>query len=115
MKKNFLKKVGIGTGLGLSLLLPLLVMAQTAGSLITSPSDIKRIIEATFNWLAGVVFTISLIMLLYAAILYMTAGASETTLAKSKTVLIYAIVGLAVAILVYSFRPFIEAFFRGTF
>ncbi|MBI2446266.1 MAG: hypothetical protein HYV51_00390 [Parcubacteria group bacterium] len=117
MNKNFLKKAGIGAGLGLSLLLPLLAMAQVGvpGPIITSPTDITRIITAVFNWLAGIIFVISLIMLFYAAILYMTAGASETTLAKSKTVLIYAIVGLAVAILTYSFRPFLESFFRASF
>ncbi len=116
MKK--INKYAVGTALGISLLLPLLAMAQISGPpgpLITSPKDISTIIIAVFNWLGGIVFTISLIMLIYAAILYMTAGASETTLAKSKTVLIYAIVGLAVAILTYSFRPFIETFFSGRF
>ena len=54
-------------------------------------------------------------MFFYAAVLYMTAGASETALAKSKTVLIYAIIGLAVAILTFSFKPFLETFFRGAF
>lgn len=115
MKKNILKKVGIGAGLGLSLLLPLLAMAQIPGPIITSPTDISRVVAALFNWLGGIIFTIALIMLLYAAILYMTAGTSETILAKSKTVLIYAIVGLAVAILTFSFRPLLETLFRGAF
>ena len=110
MKK--INKYAVGIALGLSLL-PLLAMAQTP--LITSPAGITNIITAIFNWLAGIVFTISLIMFFYAAILYMTAGASETALTKSKTVLIYAIVGLAVAILTFSFRPFLETFFRAAF
>lgn len=112
MKKNIFKKAGIGAGLGLALLLPLLAMAQLPIPIITTPSDISGIIRGVFDWIAGIVFTISLIMLLYGAILYMTAGASETTHAKAKTVVIYAIVGLAVAILTYSFRPFLESFFR---
>ena len=112
MKK--INKYAVGAALGLSLLLPILAMAQTVPTtpLITSPTDIINIIKAVLNWLAGIVLTISLIMLLYAAILYMTSGASETALAKSKTVLIYAVVVLAVAILTYSFRPFLESFFR---
>ncbi len=113
MKK--INKYVVGSALGLSLLLPLLAMAQVPGPIITSPGDITRIVRAIFDWLGGIILTISLIMLFYAAILYMTAGASETTLAKSKTVLIYAIVGLAVAILTYSFRPFLETLFRGAF
>lgn len=115
MKK--INKYAVGAALGLSLLLPLLAMAQQVipGPIITSPSDISRIVRAVFDWLTGIILVISLIMLFYAAILYMTAGASETTLAKSKTVLIYAIVGLAVAILTFSFKPFLETFFRGAF
>ena len=115
MNKSILKKAVVGAGLGLSLLLPLLAMAQVPGPIITSPADVSRIIAAVFNWLSGIILTVSLIMFFYAAILYMTAGASETTLTKSKTVLIYAIVGLAVAILTFSFKPFLETFFRGSF
>lgn len=115
MNKNFIKKVAVGAGLGISLLLPLLAMAQVPGPIITSPADVSRIVKAVFNWLSGIILTVSLIMFFYAAILYMTAGASETVLAKSKTVLIYAVIGLAVAILTFSFKPFLETFFRGAF
>ncbi|OGD25396.1 hypothetical protein A2819_01870 [Candidatus Azambacteria bacterium RIFCSPHIGHO2_01_FULL_40_24] len=113
MKK--VNKYIIGSALGLSLLLPFLTMAQIPGPIITTPTDISRIVNAILAWLSGIILVVSLIMLLYAAILYMTAGASEATLSKSKTVLIYAIVGLAVAILTYSFKPFLETFFRGSF
>ncbi len=103
--------------MGLSLLLPLLAMAQNIlpGPIITSPTNISEIIARIFDWLAGIVFIIALIMFLYAAILYMTAGASETALAKSKTVLIYAIIGLAVAILTFSFEPFLKTIFLRQF
>lgn len=113
MKK--INKYAVGAALGFSLLLPFLAMAQVPGPIITSPTDISRIVSALFNWLSGIILTVSLIMFFYAAVLYMTAGASETALAKSKTVLIYAIVGLAVAILTFSFKPFLETFFRGAF
>ncbi len=115
MKNNILKKVAVGAGFGFSLLLPFLAAAQIPGPIITSPTDISNIILAIFNWLSGIILVISLIMFFWAAILYMTAGASEVTLAKSKTVLIYAIVGLAVAILTYSFKPFLETFFQAAF
>ncbi len=115
LPKNFLKKAGVGVGLGLSLLLPFLAAAQIPGPIITSPTDIANIINAILNWLSGIILVISIIMFFWAAIMYMTAGASETTLGKSKTVLIYAIVGLAVAILTYSFKPFLETFFRAAF
>lgn len=118
MSKNFIKKAGIGVALGLALL-PLLALAQAnsgiPGPLITSPSQINAIILKILNWISALVLTIALIMLLYAAILYLTAGASETVLAKAKSVLLYAIVGIVVAVLTYSVKPFIETFFRGQF
>lgn len=120
MDKNLLiKKIGIGVGLGISLL-PLLVMAQVSvdpkqNALITSPTQIGNIISRTFAWISGIVFTISLIMLLYAAILFLTAGTSEAIHTKAKSTLIFAIVGVAVAILAYSVEPFLVNFFRANF
>lgn len=117
--KKVNKYAVIAASVGLSLL-PFLAMAVdygggVPGPLITSPTDISRIVSAVYNWLGGIILTVSLIMFFYAAILYMTAGASETVHAKSKTVLIYAVVGLAVAILTFSFKPFLQTFFGGNF
>lgn len=118
MNKNFIKKAVVGAGLGLSLILPLIAMAATSVNpqpIIVSSQGIDAIIVSILNWMSAILFTIALIMLLYAAFLYMTAGASEAALGKSKTVLIYAVVGIAVAILSYSVQPFLERFLRGTF
>lgn len=122
MKKDVIKKIGIGVGLGL-FLLPLFVMAAqqqygpsaVPGPIIISPSDISKIISAILTWISAIVFTVSLIMLLYAAILFLTAGASEAIHTKAKSVLIYAIVGVAVAILAYSIKPFLVTLFGANF
>lgn len=109
MKKNIFKKAGLGIALGLTLL-PFLALAQVGqvpGPIITSPTQISELIQRILNWVAGIVMTISLIMLLWAAILFLTAGASETAHSKAKNVLIYAIVGIAIAILAFSFQPLI--------
>jgi len=107
MNKNIFKKASIGIALGLTLL-PFLALAQAGqvpGPLITSPTQISDIVQRALNWIAGIVMTISLVMLLWAAILFLTAGASETAHSKAKNVLIYAIVGIAVAILAFSVQP----------
>jgi len=109
MKKNLLKKIGIGVGLGL-MLLPFMALAQT--TYLTTPTAIGDLITRILNWISGIVFTISLVMLLWSAILFLTAGASETAHGKAKNVLIYAIVGIAVAILAYSIEPFLRTVFR---
>ena len=109
MNKNILKKVGMGVALGLTLL-PFLALAQAGevpGPIITSPTEISDLVQRILNWVGGIVMTISLIVLLWAAILFLTAGASETAHSKAKNVLIYAIVGIAVAILAFSVQPFL--------
>ena len=114
MNKDVFKKVGIGIGIAGLTLFPLLALAQAPqvpGPIITSTPQIISLLDRVLNFLAASVFIIALIMLLWAAILYLTAGASETTHTKARTVLIYAIVGIVVAILTYSVIPFIRNFF----
>jgi len=117
MNKNILKKVGMGVALGLTLL-PFLALAQVGevpGPIITSPTEISDLVQRILNWVGGIVMTISLIVLLWAAILFLTAGASETAHSKAKNVLIYAIVGIAVAILAFSIQPLLTTILRRSF
>ncbi len=114
MKKNILKKAGIGIGLAL-LVLPVFTLNATVHDvtkiLIEKPSDINRIIENVLAWIGGIVLIIALIMLLWAAILYLTAGGSEDRATRAKNYLIYAIVGIVIAILAFSVAPFLTTFF----
>ncbi len=118
MKKNILKKTGVGIGLGLTLL-PFLALAQVGQvptqGIITSPTQISDLIQRILGWVARIVLVIALIMLLWAAILYLTAGGSEERVGRAKNYLIYAIVGIAVAVLAFSVQPFIETVFRRAF
>lgn len=114
MKKNFLKKVGAITTLGLAFF-PLLALAQVPGPIITSPVQVASLLQKVLNFVGAIVMTIALIMLLYAAILFLTAGASETTHEKAKNVLIYAIIGIVVAVLAFSAIPFIQTVLQGQF
>lgn len=115
MNKNFLKKASAGIALGLAFL-PLLVLAQAVpGPIITSPVQVASLLQRVLNFVAAIVLTIALIMLLYAAILYLTAGSSETIHTKAKSVLIYAIVGIVIAILAFSVIPFVQTVLQGGF
>jgi len=120
MNKKIISKIGIGVGAALVALLPVLALAQAQGpvqpvTVIQRPGQISDLLQSILTWVGGIVFTISLIMLLWAAILYLTAGASETAHTKAKNVLIYAIVGIVVAILAFSAQPFIENVLRRQF
>ena len=109
MKKNILKKVGSGMTLGLTLFpfLALAYIGQVPGPIITSPVQISDLVQRILNWVGGIVMTIALVMLLWAAILYLTAGGSEDRATRAKNYLIYAIVGITVAILAFSVQPLI--------
>ena len=114
MNKNILKKASIGIALGLALLpfLALAVGVPTTG-IITRAADITDLASKILAWVGGIVLTLSIIMLLYAAVLFLIAGASETAHTKAKTVLIYAIVGIVVALLAFSVDPFITSILQG--
>jgi len=112
MKKNILKKAGIGMAWGVALF-PLAALAVVGEPIITSPTQISTILTNVLNIVSGVVFTVALIMLLWAAILYLTAGGSEDRVSRAKNYLIYAIVGIAVAVLAFSAEPFLRNFFKG--
>jgi len=114
MNKDIFKKVGIGIGIGLTLF-PLIALAQIPGPILTSPAGIAVLLQKVLNFVAAIVLTIALIMLLYAAVLYLGAGASEAALTKAKSVLIYAVVGIVVAILAYSVIPFVQTVLQGNF
>ena len=110
-------KTGAVVALGLTLL-PLIALAQIGqvpGPIITSPTDIANLVQRILNWFAGIVMTFSLVILLYAAVLYLTAGAAPSQLDKAKNALTYAIIGIVVAIIAFSIQPFIQNVLRGGF
>lgn len=54
------------------------------------------------RWLYTIILVISVFMALYAAILYLTAGGDQNKVKKASSTLIFAIVGIVVAILAFS-------------
>jgi len=118
MKKDFFKKAGIAVSLSVALL-PLLALAQLVSPentpLITKPGDVSTLIANVLGWLGGVIFVIGAIMLLWSAFLYLFAGGSDTNVSKAKSYMIYAIVGIAVAILALAVRPFLINVLGGRF
>lgn len=117
MKEKVFKKAIVGIGLSIALL-PLLALAQAGqvpGPIITSPTDISVLISRILNWVAGIIMTIAVIMLLFSAVMYLTAGGSEERVGKAKSYLLYAIVGIVVAILTFSVQPFITTVLQRSF
>lgn len=87
---------------------PLLAYAQprqppggvTAPSdVYTDPNDWVDLLIAITNWIFYILTFVAVIMLLYAAFLYITAGDDEEKVKKAKNIIIYAVIGLMIALL----------------
>ncbi len=82
---------------------PFLVSAQV----ITSVSQVQTVATNIYTWLLWFFWLITAGFIIWAAMLYVTARGDEEKVKKAKTVLIYAIVAIVVAILATSIRPLI--------
>ncbi len=103
--KSILKKSVFVFGLSMMLLAPL-AMAQ-----FDVPSDSLpaprfqtyggaiSLIEKAANWLLYVVIALAVIFIIYAGFLYLTSGGDEKKTETAKKYIIYAIIGIAIALL----------------
>lgn len=79
-------------------------------------SDPCRLIDQLFNVVklfGNVILVVAIFMILYSGFLFLTGGGNEETLKKAKTILIYALIGLAVAFLATSAKPLIQNLIPG--
>lgn len=67
------------------------------------------------QYFGSAILIVAVAMLLYAGFLFITGGGNEETLKKAKTVLIFALIGLAVAILATSADDIIKNIVGGEF
>lgn len=70
---------------------------------------ILGLIQTIGNWFGTLVFIIAVIAILYSAFLFLTAGGNEESLTTAKKVLIYGIIGIAVALLAVNAIKIIQA------
>lgn len=89
--------------LGTLVLAPGIAFAQ-----ITHICDIINIVDTAATWFGIFVFIVGMMAVLYAALLYMTAAGNEETIKKAHTVLVYALIGIAVALLATSAASIVQ-------
>jgi len=98
-----------------SVLMPAVSLAQTVTNPITNPpiTDVGGII-AKLSSVASLFFTIiislSILLLLYAAFLYLDARGDETKVGEAKNVVIYSVWGIGIAILAAGIPRIIASF-----
>ena len=80
---------------------PLMVSAQVVGTPgpITKLGDINTNLAKVVNWVIAVFWIITVAMLIWAAIIYLTAGGEEDKLKEAKNRVIYALIAGVIALL----------------
>jgi len=78
-------------------------------------SDIPTLINSIATWLLEIGATIAIIMILWSALLFMTAGDNKDKVTRASKTLWYAIIGLTVLILAKGVTLFIQNVLSGRF
>ena len=84
-------------------------IGETGG--IADTTDLVTKIMDLVNWVAWFVGLVAVLMGLYAGILFITAGGNAESVTKARNILLYAIVGIAVAIMSFSLVAISKAIF----
>lgn len=109
--------------LGISLVTPAaqLVSAQTTlsdGALSAKsteqPPEVKNIFLTVTNVLLFLIGAIAVIMLIYGGFRYTTSGGDSSSVTAAKNTILYAIVGIIVAIVAYAVVKFVIVQFTGS-
>lgn len=114
--KYIILTLGIIAGFGLATL-PITVSAvdiidcsgDNAGTVICDNQDdtIQNYIKIIVDGLLFILGAVSVIMIIIAGIGYTTSGGDATSVTKAKNTLMYAVVGLVVALLAYAIVDFV--------
>ncbi|HPN54637.1 MAG TPA: hypothetical protein PLB52_01760 [Candidatus Moranbacteria bacterium] len=97
---NIIKKIAYGLA-GYAMVAPLAVMAQfqTPGGTGLPSASIVDILTGGMKWLLVIVGILGVIGFVIAGIIYLTAAGEEDQIQKGKKAMLYAIVGVIVALL----------------
>lgn len=77
---------------------------------ITSKDDVVLILANWLHWIFGFVGVLAIIVIIYSAVLFLTAGDDEGRRKSAKGWLLYGIIGIIVAILSYTIISIIGSF-----
>ena len=71
------------------------------------------VINTIAKWIYTIILVVSVIMILMAAFNYLTAGGDQAKVKKASQMLIYAVVGIVVAILAFSISTIVTGLVKG--
>lgn len=104
MKKKL--SVLISMGLLTVLLVPMLALAQEEPP---AAADLWAILDTATRWFYGIFLALAVLMVIYAGFMFLTAGGDAEKISKAREALMYAVVGVVVALLARSIVPIAKA------
>ena len=72
--------------------------------------DLWVIIDTVTRWFYGIFLALAVIMVIYAGFMFLTAGGDADKINKAREALMYAVVGVVIALLARSIVPIAKAF-----
>jgi hypothetical protein len=75
--------------------------------------NIWEILDRALNWFFGIALAIAVIMLVYAGFNYVTAGGNEDKIRIASKTIIFALIGVVIALLAKGIPIFIQNFLEG--
>lgn len=106
-KKAFNKKLFLLSSLAV-FLSPSLALARDLDNL--KVGDVVDILGNIRDWFAGIVAIVAVAMILWAAFLYMTSAGDDNKITQAKKTLVWAIIGIIVALAAYGIFAMIKSF-----
>jgi hypothetical protein len=104
-----MKKI-IKTAVALAYAMPLAALASNIDANTFTKNNLGNFINGIATWFASIIFAISVLMILYAAFLFVTAGDNEEKVSKAKSIIGYGAIGIVVAMLAWAMRAVLVTF-----
>jgi len=79
----------------------------TGTPIISNLDEMDSLIQKIVDWFSGFVLIVAVLFILVAAWTFLTAGGNPENVAKARQMLIYALIGIAVAVLAWGMVPLV--------
>ena len=90
--------------------LPVTAFASNIDANTFVRNNIGNFINGIAAWFAGIIFAFSILVILYAAFLFITAAGNEEKVTKAKTTIVFGLIGITVAMLAFGIKTILVSF-----
>ncbi|MDO8466986.1 MAG: hypothetical protein Q7S83_02485 [bacterium] len=92
----------IKTIIAISSLAPLMAFADISGiptGIKAGTTNLGKLISDVSGWATGLLIALSVLFVIYAAFLYLTAGGDPKNVENAKNIIIYAVIAIVIALM----------------